>query len=258
MLLRLFTLLMTATMPLLAAAEERDFWARLSDDTPPPPEVQPFEVPTFDGEAADFREEIPPLIPAPKLDADRLYQAAIDCYPSPSTWRIDIGLKTGYRTKDLATTTTDNIEVSEIGGLYAKIVARMPLYSTTEIDREREREYQRRVEVAKLVGELVQAAAKRHTAHRQLGLYSALERRAQVRVQRGIVPASEQVDYLEKVIKAHEEIIAQDAAITEKRLALVGGCRPEASDTLNRYLQAVLQLPPPQPAPRPSSARAKR
>jgi hypothetical protein len=54
MLLRLFALLMMAALPLLAAAEELDFWARLSGATPPPPEVQPFEVPTFDGEAADF------------------------------------------------------------------------------------------------------------------------------------------------------------------------------------------------------------
>jgi hypothetical protein len=63
-------------------------------------------------------------------------------------------------------------------------------------------------------------------------------------VQRGIVPASEQVDYLEKVIAAHETIIAQEAAITEKRLALVGGCRPDAAEPLNRYLQALLALPP--------------
>ncbi len=132
----------------------------------------------------------------------------------------------------------------------------MPIYLTTEMDRERE--YQRRVEIAKLVGELVQAAAKRNTAHCQLGLYSALERRAKVRVQRGIivVPASEQIDYLEKVIKAHEEIIAQDAILTEKRLALVGGCRPEASDSLNRYIQTLIMLPP-QPSPRPASARMR-
>jgi hypothetical protein len=207
-----------------------------------PPHVAPFELPTFDGEKRNHRDYIPPLVPSPEIDADALYKAALNCYPGPSKWRIDVGLEAGYRLGGVHT-----LDDTEIGGHYVGIVARMPIYSVTELDREREREYRRRTETAKLVGELIQAVAKRNAAHRMLGLYSALESRSQVRVQRGIVDSGEQVGYLEKVSTAYEQLIMQRATITEKRLALVSLCRPSTAPALDEYLQVITALPKLQP-----------
>lgn len=149
-----------------------------------------------------------------------------------------MGLEAGYRMGGIHT-----LDDTEIGGHYVGIVARMPIYSVTELDREREREYQRRTQTAKLVGELIHAIAQRNAAHRMLGLYTALESRSQIRVRKGIVDSSEQVGYLEKVSAAYEQINMQRATITEKRLALVSLCRPEAAPALDEYLQAVTALP---------------
>lgn len=53
--------------------------------------------------------------------------------------------------------------------------------------------------------------------------------------------------YLEKVSVAYEQINMQRATITEKRLALVSLCRPEAAPALDEYLQTVTALPRTQP-----------
>lgn len=208
-------------------------------DAPPPPEIQPFELPKFNGSSAEVHEYIPPLVPAPRINADAIYLATVDCFPAPSQWNIDVGLQAGYRTNGAR-----GLDESEIGGHYVGIIARMPLYSATEMERARKNEYDRRQDAAKLVGTLIEAIAKRNSAHRELGLYSALESRAQVRVRTGITTADEQVGYMQKVISAHEQIIIHEAAITQARLALTGSCRKNLQTTMNNYLVKVAELPP--------------
>ena len=207
-------------------------------DAPPPPDIQPFQLPKFDGSAASVHEYIPPLIHSPRIDADAIYNATVNCFPAPTKWNIDVDLQAGVRTNG-----AQGLEDSEIGGHYVGLVARMPLYSATELERARKNEYDRRQDAAKLVGAMIEAIAKRNSAQRELGLYSALESRAQVRVQKGITTADEQVGYMEKVIRAHEEIILHEAGITQARLALVGSCRPQVQATVDEYLRKISELP---------------
>ena len=207
-------------------------------DDPEAPKVQPFKLPTFDGRAGNTQEYIPPLVEAPRVNADAIFAATLNCYPAASTWRVDVDLEAGFRSRGAV-----GLDDTSLGGHYVGIVARMPLYSITELERSQSREAQRRMQTAQLVGDYISALNKRNTAHRQLGLYSALESRSQVRVQLGVIDAKEQVGYLEKVIGAYDQIHIQEAALIEKRLALTGLCRDDARPVLDSYLRKVTELP---------------
>lgn len=78
-------------------------------------------------------------------------------------------------------------------------MARIPLVSATELDKERNREAERHGRVADAVGELVGAFAEHAMTARQLALSRALEKRAQERVRAGVADTAEQVHYLEQV-----------------------------------------------------------
>jgi hypothetical protein len=227
----------TAALVFAGAAMALDF-SFTSHDDPDAPKIEPFQLPTFDGRAGATNDYIEPLVEAPRVDADAIYAATLNCYPGASTWHVDVNLEAGFRTRGAV-----GLDDTGIGGHYVGIVARMPLYSVSELEREQAREAQRRAETAALVGQYIAALNKRNTAHRELGLYSALESRSQVRVQLGVIDATEQVGYLEKVIGAYDQIHTQEAAITEKRLALTGLCRDNARDVLDRYLRKVSALP---------------
>lgn len=81
----------------------------------------------------------------------------------------------------------------------------------------------------------------RRRAQRELGLYTSLEARAQKRVAMGLMEASEQIGYLEKVAQAQAALDAATAHIEGARLALVGQCRDEVAEEVNRYLKEVTQ-----------------
>jgi hypothetical protein len=208
-------------------------WAEPAEAVPKP---KPYRLPKFQG-GADHYTQIPPLVPSPGVDVDALYRSVIDCYPEPSKFRLDVDLETSYRDR-----TTYDLTGAAVGQHYVGIVARMPLYSATELNREREREYRRRTDTAKTVGALVKALADRDTAIRQLGLYSSLEARAQVRVAQGVAETGEQVKYLEKVAAAHEAQISAETALIEHRLALVAQCADDTASQLNAYLTRLTAL----------------
>jgi hypothetical protein len=159
----------TAAVVFAGAALAFDFNFTSTTD-PDAPKVEPFQLPTFDGRAGTTNEYIEPLVEAPRVDADAIYAATLNCYPGASTWHIDVNLEAGYRTRGAT-----GLDDTGIGGHYVGIVARMPLYSISELEREQSREAQRRAETAALVGQYISALNKRNTAHRELGLYSALE-----------------------------------------------------------------------------------
>src|SRR5690606_10273910 len=208
-------------------------WAEPAEAVPKP---KPYRLPKFQG-GADHYTQIPPLAPSPGVDVDALYRSVIDCYPEPSKFRLDVDLETSYRDR-----TTYDLTGAAVGQHYVGIVARMPLYSATELNREREREYRRRTDTAKTVGALVKALADRDTAIRRLGLYSSLEARAQVRVAQGVAETGEQVKYLEKVAAAHEAQITAETALIEHRLTLVAQCADDTASQLNSYLLRLTAL----------------
>ena len=134
-------------------------------------------------------------------------------------------------------------DTSSIGSNYVQIVANMPLYSATEMDRAMKNEHDLRQETAKTVAQLVKAIAARNHALRKIALYTSLEQRSAVRVQGGVVGTVEQVTYLEKVAKAYEAEIDAETDIMTARIALAALCAGNQYDTMNAYLTAISRAP---------------
>lgn len=211
-----------------------------SEPTDPPPKAEPYKLPRFDGSmAGDHYTAVPPIRHAPAVDAEALYHAVLSCYPERSKFSIEIDLEGAYRDRRVYDSTG-----SQIGQHYIGIVARMPLYSSTELSRERDREYKRRTDTADTVARFMQALADRNHAHREIGLYSSLEARAQVRVAQGIAMTEEQVRYLEKVAKAQRSLIQSETDLIKHRLALVGQCSDTQANRINGYIKELAYLPP--------------
>lgn len=203
-----------------------------------PPEVKPFELPTLTGEKVDYQGYMNPLEPAPLLDSDGIFQQAINCYPEPTKFNVELNLEAGLRTQGVVT--SDN---TTLGKEYIGIVASMPLYSATEMNRQREREYLRRTATAELIGRFLTAIATRNHARREIILYRSLEARSQVRVKKGIVSTDEQVGYMEKLLGAHKTLIQAEADITTARLGITGQCASDKREILNDWLRRMAAVP---------------
>jgi hypothetical protein len=89
----------------------------------------------------------------------------------------------------------------------------------------------------------VTSIASRNHAIRELALYRSLEARAYIRVQQGIVSASEQVTYLEKVADSQKNLIKAEARIMESRLRMSSTCESEKHLAMNNYLKHVSAIP---------------
>lgn len=183
-------------------------------------------------------DRIEPLIKAPSIDADKLYASLLTCYPQKSKWAIDVELR-GALSSDVVISDGN----TDLGRNYVQIVASMPLYSAKEMDRAMKNEHDRRTETAKGVASFVATIADRNHAMRELALYESLESRAAVRVRAGVISATEQVGYLEKVAKAQKGVIKKNAAIMADRLALMALCSHDKAETMNAYLKKVAALP---------------
>ncbi|MPX97967.1 hypothetical protein EHW61_15105 [Salinivibrio sp. VYel6] len=214
------------------------------DSAPPPPEVHPFELPTLNGHDTHFNTAVPALKTAPRPDTDAIYRAITHCYPEKSKFNIDINIVAGMKSS-LDQYSTDNWP--EISEHYVGIVGKMPLYSSTEQSRERNWEYQRRTNTATAVASFANAVANRNHAYRMMGLYMALEARAQARVTEGIANVNEQVGYLEKVAGSQRDVLQFEAKVTEFRLALAAMCDDTQQAMMNDYLKKVAKLPSEQP-----------
>jgi len=202
-----------------------------------PPEFKPYKLPTLSGRDLDYHDRPAALVKAPAVNADAVLQSVLSCYPAGSHWDIDVKLRAqlrnnvGFETDDYGTTSA--------GSNYVAIVASMPLYSGKELNREREREYKRRTEIAGFVADFIAAIAKRNHAVRELALYSSLEARASLRVQQGIVAAAEQVTYLQKVSSAQESLIVAESKIMETRLKMSTSCDTKKYTAMNGYLKRI-------------------
>ena len=228
-----FAAIAVSPAPTFAAGE---LWPRASQAPKDAPKVKPYEVPTFGGKR-DLRSAAK-WEKAPRIDGDAVFRAVVACFPSKPTWNIDVSLQAAMRTANAVDITGTAIGKSTVG-----IVASMPLYSATEIDRERQREYQRRGDVAKTVAEFIGQLANRNMALRALALAAAMESRAQIRVNEGIADADEQVKFLDRVMKAENDLITAESKAMDARLSMVSMCRDEEADRMNEYLTGLAQLP---------------
>lgn len=196
------------------------------------PQPPPYQAPTFDGSVPDWRQPLDPLEHPRALDADGLARAVERCYPARSNWSAEISLEAGWRDSSDATASGVPLADQWIG-----IVAKVPLWSSNERDREREREYMRRSNNAQLIGGLLLAVAERDKALREWGLYRSLEARSRARVAQGYAPTEEQIQWMEKTAAAHSAAISATAQIEQARLTLVEQCRPAARGVVNAYIQ---------------------
>lgn len=216
-----------------------DYWWS-EEKAEPPPEFKPYELPTLAGDNLDYHDKPDALIKAPIIDAESLFVTVMHCYPASSSWDIDVKLKARI------TTETDNLfyndDDSTISSNYIGIVASMPLYSSKEISRDKEREYRRRTDIAKMIANFVGAIAGRNRALRELTLYRSLEARSAVRVKNGIVSATEQIGFLEKVSARNELLIKTEMDILQQRLQLASTCEPSKYDQINTYLKKIAMV----------------
>lgn len=212
-------------------------------DAPPPP--PPWVLPTFDpanDAGATAGQQLPrPARPAPApakrqpFEPGRAMALVADCWPSPSWFRPEIGLEVRSGQKFGAVGSNDQTQANYVG-----IVARMPLYSASELDKEYEREAGRMQQAAQAVGQIVEGLAAAHRARRETELYEALERRAQVRVSEGVAITAEQVGALKEVATAHTAAAQASAKLIAYRLHLQSLCRRDRSAPLFEYLDATL------------------
>lgn len=211
---------------------EHNPWASTGEAPPPP---RPYKLPLYDSSSnADQHTQTRPLKLAPHVDAEGIHRAVLSCYPEKSKFNIDIELEGAYRNRSAY-----DLTGTSYGQHYIGVVARMPLYSATELSRERDREHSRRTDTAKTVGDLMAALAKRNHAIRELGLYSSLEARSQVRVAQGVAEVAEQVTYLEKTADAQASLIAAESALIEHRLTLISMCDDRSAQTINAYIKRL-------------------
>ncbi len=216
------------------------WWPWKSGEAEKPPELKVYKTPTMAGDGLDYHDKPAALVQAPALDADAIYKSVLGCYPEKSKFDIDVDLRASIRSSDVFD--LEDITTS-LGKSYVGIVAKMPLYSGRELDREKEREYMRRKDTAKAVADFVTAIAGRNHSVRELALYRSLEARSAVRVQQGVTEATEQVGYLEKVASSQEKLLTNEAKIMESRLLLSGMCDPKNAETIGGWLKKVSAAP---------------
>lgn len=200
--------------------------------------IQPYRIPTFSGKPNDFKKFAPAMLPAMKVDSDLLFNAVVNCFPERVSWGLQLDAVSGARYSEANTITT--FDTSGLSRYYVGIVAKLPLYSAEELNKQRQTELTRRESVAGNVKTFLSALASQRRAKRQLGLYASLEARAQERVALGLTDTTEQITYLEKVIDAQSQLDDSEAALDGSRLALSGQCRDEMVEVLNNHILSLI------------------
>ena len=217
-------------------------WDKVSawseEDAPPPPEQKPFELPRLYSDKQHYNSPSEPLKKAPRIDPDEVFLTVMECFPGKSFFNAEVSLVAGYKQ---GVDTWDD-DYPEIADHYVGIVGKIPLYSSNERSRQREREYQRRTATAKAVAGFIGAIAGRNQAFRELGLYRALEARAQARVKNGIAETNEQIILLKKLATVHSDVITQQSKVMEYRLGLSGMCENAKRKNINNWLKKLAML----------------
>lgn len=210
--------------------------AAAGDDASPPP---PFQLPTFNPDTAKrpfapFPNTSTPR-KRPTFEPGRAVAMVSDCWPAKSWFRPELSLEARSGQKFGPVGPNDQTQANYVG-----VVARMPLYSAAELDREREREAGRQQEAAANVGRIVEAITERHRAGREIELFEALETRSRQRVAEGVAETAEQVSALKQVANAHTAQAMATAKLAAARLALLALCQRDRAGDVEHYLNETL------------------
>jgi hypothetical protein len=211
-----------------------------SSDLEKPPQTMPL----FDGEERSHQPPINPL-QRPKIpDYRRLFDLAVACWPEKSWFRGELHLEGRLANRKNAQNSAIDPETGTIttrDDRYIALVARIPLMSAAELDKERSREAERRGKIAEAVGSLVAARAERVMQTRQLTLLQALEKRAQERVRAGVAETGEQVRYLEQVAALETRLQSLQGDEIKARLHILGLCDETSMARIDAYLDTFHQ-----------------
>ncbi len=92
----------------------------------PPPDIQPYQIPTFDGKPREFKLSEPIKV-APRIDGDAVFKAVVACFPERVQWGLELDAVAGARMTDQQNTVS-TFDTAGLSRYYAGIVAKMPLY----------------------------------------------------------------------------------------------------------------------------------
>ncbi|MBU3650890.1 MAG: hypothetical protein FGM28_11385 [Limnohabitans sp.] len=178
-----------------------------------------------------------------QTEVDRIgldvFERAVQCWPAQSLFRGEIAFEGRLHGAPLIQLDS-NGQWSQHRYSSANLVARLPLYSSLEVDRERERELNRRLHAADAAGEFSLTLMERERLQRELRLMTALEQRARERVRAGVAESSEQVRYLERVAALDGELLRLRGRMTRAQLQLVSFCSSDKAAEFTRFLQVQM------------------
>jgi hypothetical protein len=196
---------------------------------------EPFRLPLFDqtGRGGDADE----VKISSVLDLDGILLRMIRCLPKRSKFNLNIDLVSRFGSGGVG----DVSDYGNVGRYYVGIVAKMPLYSSIEIERSLKWESEIRLKISDLIGNIANNVVVMRTALRELGLYVALESRSKRRIRAGIAFTEEQVKYLEKVISARNRRNSAIASINVSRLELISLCRESKRSSVNSVLINMIE-----------------
>jgi hypothetical protein len=193
-------------------------------------QADPFKLPLF-SETKPGGIAIMPL-----FDMDMALSEVTNCLPQKSKFQIDIDLVGRASSGDIY----DEDELTNLGKYYIGIVAKIPLYSSAEIEDTVRWESNLRIKISDLIGSIAEDITIAKKALIEINMYSALEKRAQKRIEIGVAYTKEQIDYLEKVLTAHSKKNAAIADIHSARLKIISLCTDEKRARVSRYFNRVI------------------
>lgn len=158
----------------------------------------------------------------------------MDCWPIEKV--MDAELSVEGRVRNVRGTELDMTSRAWVG-----LVAKIPLYNGADVERERQREFQRRQTVAEAVGRLHVALSDIDRVVRQADITKALERRARERVRLGVAETAEQVGYFERVAALESERLKSLASAQQARLSLLAMCAPGRMQELDGFIRPYLE-----------------
>jgi hypothetical protein len=236
-------LVVFALLATFAIAQTNDKKPEVNDKPPP------YQIPLLDGKKERTKAQPTDeykLAPAP--NARELFDMVVACWPERSWFRGELSAEARTTRRNSATNGQNTTTLDPISGNYITqnstgndatvgLLLRVPLWSATELDKERVRESERRSTIADKIGVYVSSLAEFQLTERQMHIHRALEKRAQERVQLGIAETSEQVKGLQSVSELEGKQITNRANLIKARITLQGLCTSEKAWLIDEYLK---------------------
>jgi hypothetical protein len=220
----------------------------------PKPDAQPAlpraqsNLPLLDGNRSRTMAQPQDELKLPSIpNARELFELVTSCWPEKSFFRGELSLE-GRTTRSNNTvssaTTFDPVSgtYTNSNNNYVALVAKIPLYSGVELDRERERETQRRTIIANAIGVYISALAEHKLNERELQMLRALEVRAKLRVEANVTQTNEQVNAFEKVATLENKNIKTGAELIKSRIQLSAMCDDKRAWIIDGYLKKFTEL----------------